>query len=471
MSDSFERPTPTGGSSFKLAIKNFRSLIHSKQSRYFDVSQFEEIVDYFLNSGEFNYANIAIDMALDQHPQNGGILLRKSEICFHQKKYNESLQILDHLRSLEPNNPDVFITLGAVWSNIGNAEKAIHFLELALSLSNPIDSDHILEALGYEFWALEDFDKSLFYFKKSLRLAPENSSLLERVYEIFASDLAFTDGIAFFTELSDKSPYNQQIWFYIASLNYSHQEFAKAKFASELVIAIDNSYADAYRLLANCFYDLKKYNKAIENYKIFMNRTRVSSQVLTKIGECYEMKGHYKYAEFYFKKAIELNPKFADAYLGFGLVCNNQSRHSEALQHIKKAIQLNPKQNEYWHFLALCHGKSSEFENAVSSFERSIELDPKQKITWIDFIDFLREQGEWSQGIMLIERALKIFANDEELLIRKMTFLLELGMKNRALSILEKRILRRNMNYDKLFSYCPSFQDIFEVKELLKLYS
>jgi len=471
MSDFFEKPLPWGAAASDNIIREFRELINSNRVRYFDVEQFEQIVDYYLNSSEYNYAQLAINMAVEQHPNSSSILIRKAEVLFHNKNLYESLSLLKNLAELEPSNPDIFITLGAVYSRMGESEKAVISLRKTLKLVNHNEADHIYEALGHEFWSLDLLDKGLSCFKKSLRIQPDNPDLLERVYEIYSSEKDNEKGLLFFNKLVENKPYCAEAWYYISSLHYGIQEFSESKFAIELCLAVTDDYTEAYKLLANCLYELKEYQDAIVNYKVFLNRTRVTAQVLTKIGECYEMLGKEKYALFYFQKAIDLNPKFPDSYLGYGIICNLMGRHKEALININKAIDLNPKQNEYWHFLALCHGKSNEFESAILSFEKSIELDSKYKIAWLDFIDFLKESNELDSGMDTIERALMHFPKDEDLLIRKTAFFFELGNKNRALNTFENSLFKEQASYSKMLKYYPRIKEISEIKELLELYS
>ena len=471
MSDFFDKPIPWGAAASDNIIREFRELIHSKRIKFYDVDQFESIVDYFLNNQDYSYAKIAIDMAVDQHPFSVSLLLRKAELLFHYKKLHESLRLLNRLAQIETSNPDILITMGAVYSRMGESKNAIHSLKKALKLVDNAESDHIWEAIGYEYWELDEIENSIQAFQKSLLIQPQNQSLLERVFEIYLSEYSNRLGLAFFMRLADKAPYNEDIWYYIASFQFGEQEFVDAKFSIELSLAVNDSQDHAYELLGNCCFELKEYSEAIDNYKCYLNKTRVSAQILTKIGECYELLGNIKYARFYFEKAIKLNPKYPDAYLGIGIVCNLEGRYEESLKSIRKAIRLNPKHNEYWHFLALCHGKFQEFERAIFSFEKSLELDAKQKITWLDLIDFLRDNCELESGMHTIEKALEQFPRDEDLLIRKTAFLFELGNKNRALSTFETTLFKENTSFSKILNYYPGIREIKEVKDLLELYS
>ena len=52
--------------------------------------------------------------------------------------------------------------------------------------------------------------------------------------------------------------------------------------------------------------------------------------------------GNLKEAELYFRKAIELNPDFAEAYLNLGNVLRDLGKLKDAEIFIRKAIELNP---------------------------------------------------------------------------------------------------------------------------------
>jgi len=44
-----------------------------------------------------------------------------------------------------------------------------------------------------------------------------------------------------------------------------------------------------------------------------------------------------------YKKATELDPKFANAYNGWGVALGGLGRHEEAIQKYKKATELDPR--------------------------------------------------------------------------------------------------------------------------------
>ena len=451
-------------------IANFKSLIKSDKQQYYDVFQFVEIIDFFLDFGDFEYAEVAINMSVNQHPHNAELLVRKAEYLFHECDFVASMELLEELRQSNPSNVNVYVTLGAIYERMGNPKKAIHYLEIALELVNKEEADFILQALGNDYLKLDMEKEAVSYFKEALFLDSRNEDLLKKVFNYHFKHKLFAEGVEFFTNLSNSDPYNKWVWYYIAKLELPQSKLTDSHFNCELALAIDESFEESVKLKGQICFEQRKYEEAIASFKDYMNLNGVTATTLTKIGECYELNKQWDHASFYFKKAISLDPELSEAYVGYGISRNMLCNDGEGIKYLIKAINLKPNEGEYWHILALSYSKSGDFEKAVHSFEKSIELDKTNKITWLDFIDFLKENFEFESGYSLIERGYSIFPKDEELSIRKTAFLLELGRKNHAQDSLKLLLTKDKSFMNKMVKYYPKIEQVDELKDILSLY-
>ncbi len=66
----------------------------------------------------------------------------------------------------------------------------------------------------------------------------------------------------------------------------------------------------------------------------------------TEIGKLRQQQGNAPEAIAAFSRAIEVNPDYAEAYLGLGSVYSQQGRRSEAIRSFRKALQLDPTRRE-----------------------------------------------------------------------------------------------------------------------------
>jgi tetratricopeptide (TPR) repeat protein len=83
-------------------------------------------------------------------------------------------------------------------------------------------------------------------------------------------------------------------------------------------------------------------------------------------------------------KAISLNPKFADAYSGRGVVkASNFKDFQGALADLNKAISLNPKNVLAYNNRGFVKGKLKDFQGALGDYNQAISLDSKSVSAYI----------------------------------------------------------------------------------------
>ncbi len=64
----------------KLAVQKFERMKKNNESYFFDVIEFETIIDYYIESNNSNKAFEAATLASEQHPNSVSIQLRKARV-------------------------------------------------------------------------------------------------------------------------------------------------------------------------------------------------------------------------------------------------------------------------------------------------------------------------------------------------------------------------------------------------------
>ena len=162
----------------------------------------------------------------------------------------------------------------------------------------------------------------------------------------------------------------------------------------------DSNYALAESAIADAYYSLgiiKRWTISNdERSKIFQNaedHARNALAIEPDLGEAYAVLGelfrgnqisrHWKVdkqlAETYFKKAIELSPKYTPAYVWYSYLLEHNSvdRNDEAEEIFKKALEIDPlsarvniRGGELYN-LSL-----KDYEKSLTFFDKAFELDP-----------------------------------------------------------------------------------------------
>ena len=85
---------------------------------------------------------------------------------------------------------------------------------------------------------------------------------------------------------------------------------------------------------------------------------------------------NYDEAIAYYKKAIAINPNYADAHANLGANYMQQGKFDEAISNLKEAIKIDPT-NAGAHFnLGLVYDKEGKMDEAISEYEKAIDIDP-----------------------------------------------------------------------------------------------
>jgi tetratricopeptide (TPR) repeat protein len=105
---------------------------------------------------------------------------------------------------------------------------------------------------------------------------------------------------------------------------------------------------------------------------------RVENEVAIHLfkGVVYGIKGMWDEAITEYKKAIALNPNYADAHNILGLAYANKGMRDEAIAEFKKAIALNPNDAEAHNNLGVAYGNKGMLDEAITEFKKAIALNP-----------------------------------------------------------------------------------------------
>ena len=91
-----KNPYPSDENSFNLVVR-YEQYLDGKAAGYFDVEEFEKIVDYYLMNTQNTKAKKALELALKLHPANNSLFAKKAKIHLLLGDATSALNILDRL--------------------------------------------------------------------------------------------------------------------------------------------------------------------------------------------------------------------------------------------------------------------------------------------------------------------------------------------------------------------------------------
>ena len=116
----------------------------------------------------------------------------------------------------------------------------------------------------------------------------------------------------------------------------------KARSAAQRALAIDDSLAEGHVALAAAYWALLDFDAA----------------------------------EREFRRALELNPNYANAHHWYGLFLSWQARHSEAISHFRRATELDPLNLMYNSNLGQGFENARQYEASLEQLKKTLDMDP-----------------------------------------------------------------------------------------------
>src|ERR671910_1163444 len=113
-------------------IKRFEDHLRKKKAEFFDLDAYEQIIEHYMFRGKHNKALQAVNQAISQYPFSIELITIKAQVLSNLEEYEQALELLDQAHALQPNDPEIFLTKGSIYSLQGNFSEAIQNYEQAL---------------------------------------------------------------------------------------------------------------------------------------------------------------------------------------------------------------------------------------------------------------------------------------------------------------------------------------------------
>jgi TolB-like protein len=121
-------------------------------------------------------------------------------------------------------------------------------------------------------------------------------------------------------------------------------------------------------------------------------------------------------AEKEYKRAIELNPRYAVAHQWYGGYLSVMGRSDEAIAERKRALGLEPLSLTINFELGLAYYYARDYDHAIEQFQKTLELDPNFAAAH-NFLPAAYEQkGMYSEAIAEFKKAIPLTARSESTL-------------------------------------------------------
>lgn len=310
------------------------------------------------------------------------------------------------------------------------------------------------------------------------------------------------------------------------------RHFSEALARANHVLQRETDEANALLLASLTYARLGKYDKAIDAVNRTLRHARIAHRnslffkLLETTGYLEDLPRaerplavvahYYRYLRIhdesngrvairYAKRAIRAGDRSDDAYLAMGIVHEKQGRPDEALDALQKAIDLNPKHAEAldWcyriylkrgdlfkayrmaraaveaapddpfyeiHLNTVLVNRLGNFQEAEPILEKIVQRHPKETHALWSLGYVYGMLGKYGQAVETFERAIETNPNEAELYEAKGNWLNRLGRKDEAVAAFKQAITVNPMRYQSHTALAAHYVKRFRWQEALQAY-
>ena len=146
------------------------------------------------------------------------------------------------------------------------------------------------------------------------------------------------------------------------------------------------------------FYNTLQYKDAEQYFKKAIELDPDYAEAYANLGALYAKFKDYNKAIALYQKSIQLKPQYAGAYTNLGNALNKTKKHEEAVYFHKFAISLDNTSANHFSNCASAYKNLGRFNLAKKYYEKAIALEPKHVNAHFDLATVLLQTGEFSRG-------------------------------------------------------------------------
>ena len=252
---------------------------------------------------------------------------------------------------------------------------------LESAVANGLEDARIYAALADVYQADGRFENAIPAMRLAIQRDPQNEIYHFRYGLLLIDSSAPAAGILRLQEALKQLPNSARLWLALGIAQLTHGQNVEAESSFKRSLALDPKLVPALAYLGVTYSERGQHEKAIDFYEqaITLNPRLASLYYLVADAMLKTSAADATRAEKYLKRATELDPTLAAAYLAWGKFHVRASRYSEAAPLFERAVSLQPELLEAHYQLSQVFMKLKRRDEANRELAIFKELSAQQK--------------------------------------------------------------------------------------------
>ncbi len=301
----------------------------------------------------------------------------ENKISIDKSKFRKMEEVIDLYKQAigkDGTYMDSYLHLGKVYEDIEKNNEALLIYNKALEI-DPKAKD-VLFSLGVLSQKMNNPRSAIDHFNRLLKFNPEDEEIYSRIIK------AYSDGI-------EKNPQEKLYQEQREEVLSNFEEISKRK-----------KYTAAdYLNLGFLYEQVGGFEEAIRFYKKSLELNPRYEKALLNLGNRYQQMGDLKSALMVYQQLLHFYPKHAQGYLNLGIIYNALSDLDRSRMFYQKAINLDPRDAKPYFYLGYLSESAGELKEALNYYEKSLEKDSQQAEAYYNMGNVYAQLGQDAEAM------------------------------------------------------------------------
>lgn len=393
--DSRTRLSPT----LLSLISDYEHCEEEGRTLYLTDKEFQQIISYYEDEGEFIQALTVIENAVRQYSFRSDFLILKARVLIKQGLMEEAMDVILRAESMSPREIELKLLKVNIYIHEKNFDDAILLIEDLKVYASKQELEDILIAESFFYESVQEFDMMFQCLKRVLMLNSEN---LEALYLMNASveqSKNFEESILLHALIVENKPYNYLAWFNLGHSYANVGEYQKAIDALEYTYIINPQFEAGYLDCAEFCCDQKKYDQALDIYNEALEIFGPEFDLLMSISECQFSLGMIDQSKRSLFEAIEMDSYSDEAYFLLAKCYMVNKDWRSAIKVLRKAVSIENEVEEYYHALGKCYIQLGDRKRAITQLKKAAIKGCELSSYWEDYVLYLMSLEEFESAL------------------------------------------------------------------------
>ena len=281
-----------------------------------------------------------------------------------------------------------------------------------------------------------DMDQTKDYLRQAIEADPENQEYRDEYDQLneinkFMSQGAreldageYDNAIASYSKVYEKYPYMTEAIYSLGVVKMRQGDFDTAIEYFNKALAVNENHEKTQKALKNVagnmfnegnnFYRRRDYNNALNYYKKVVAIDNSFYQAYYQLGVVETRLKNNRAAIKAYAQAVEAKSNFYQGWYGLGIAKRSDGDNQGALKAFQKAIDINPGYAKAFCAMGDIYYKTNQFDKAKSSCQQAIQADGTYAKPYITLATINIDNKEYDQALVNLELATALDRKDSK---------------------------------------------------------